>query len=229
MLLNVFVKAQVTNDKHWSSQHKTNRSSQLEMFWQDGADEGPEACERCASGMTQCGGGVRCILDQQVCDGRLDCPAGDDEAGLVTSAGVAVQCDQPGAECQIHQTRLPGSPWQAGRQCGPGAPCVSLVSWCDGHCHCPDCRDEQNCQRWLCQDGQFKCSVSGICITEDKVCDGRLDCGDTDSSDEHDCPCDEPSNFRSLFHKLVIKLGKRCLDSPDTEIGIKSVEIDNVR
>ena len=101
--------------------------------------------------------------------------------------------------------------------------------WCDGHCDCPECEDEKECEDWVCTTGHFKCSLSGLCIKNDRVCDGFQakmmnykncieaiyfifeDCGDTDGSDEHDCPCDEPSSFRSLFQKLVVDLGRRCL------------------
>ena len=61
------------------------------------------------------------------------------------------------------------------------------------------------------------------------VSDGRYDCGDSDSSDEHDCPCDEPSSFRSLFEKLLIRIGESCLDSSDKDIRIRSVEIESER
>ena len=134
---------------------------------QDGGDEGPEACAGCMAGLTMCGGGRRCILDQQVCDGRRDCPGGDDEVGLVTSGGVSLQCRVPGSPCLLHQSRDPGSPATPGRLCGPE--CLELRLWCDGHCHCQHCQDEQDCHHWTCQDGHFKCSVSGICIKDHKV------------------------------------------------------------
>ena len=87
----------------------------------------------------------------------------------------------------------------------------------------------EDCSDWLCQDGYFKCSKSGICIKDHKVCDGRHDCGAADGSDEHDCPCDEPSNFRNLFQRLVINIGRECLNNPATGIEIRSITIDNVR
>ena len=36
-----------------------------------------------------------------------------------------------------------------------------------------------------CPDGTFECSVSGLCINEEWVCDGTDDC--EDESDEVDC------------------------------------------
>ena len=51
-------------------------------------------------GLTMCDGGERCILDRQICDGKPDCPHGDDELGLVASDGVRLQCDMPGGLCR---------------------------------------------------------------------------------------------------------------------------------
>ena len=193
-------------------------------------------CEResCARGLTRCGGrrggggGGRCILDRQICDGKADCPLGDDEVGLLTSDGVHLQCLQPGGKCRLYQSWRPAGPFLAGRQCA-GGKCVEEEDWCSSSssCHCHHCEDQLDCHHWLCPAAHFKCSQSGLCLEPDRVCDGRQDCGD--GSDEHDCPCDEPSNFWGLNQKLIRDLGRKCLINPETESGIKSVQIDRVR
>ena len=171
---------------------------------------------------------MKMLISGQVCDGAADCPLGDDEVGLLTSDGVPLQCREPGGKCRLYQSRSPTSPFLAGRQCS-GGDCVEEELWCSQHCHCPHCEDQLHCQAWLCPPRHFKCSSSGLCLHPAKVCDGRQDCGD--GSDEHDCPCDlgEPSSSWGLSQKLIRDLGRKCLINPETESGIKSVQIDRVR
>ena len=181
--------------------------------------------------MARCGGGPRasCILDRQICDGNTDCPLGDDEVGLETSDGVHLHCNQTRAQCRLYQSRSPAGPFLAGLQC-EGGDCVEEERWCDQHCDCPPhCEDQQHCQAWLCPPGHFKCQQSGLCLSPGQVCDGRQDCGESDGSDEHDCPCEEPSHFWGLNMKLIRDLGRKCLINPETASGIKSVQIDRVR
>ena len=209
---------------------------QYNISSQDGSDEAEATCERCDGGLTRCGDGVggsgRCILDRQICDGTEDCPLGDDEVGLLTSDGVHLECGQPGGQCRVYESKHPASNFTAGRQCKAGKAgevnCVEEERWCDQHCDCPHCNDRADCQHWFCPQPNFKCSQSGLCLDPVNVCDGVRDCGDSDGSDEHDCPCEESSSFWG-FWKLIRDLGRECLINPDTASGIKSLHIDRVR
>ncbi|EDW78727.2 uncharacterized protein Dwil_GK12588 [Drosophila willistoni] len=52
---------------------------------------------------------------------------------------------------------------------------------CDGKADCEDLTDEQDC----CQENEFRCPLSKICLPMAKRCDGNIDC--TFKEDESDC------------------------------------------
>ena len=91
------------------------------------------------------------------CDGRPDCPGGEDEAGCAESCG-------PGEFL-----------------CGEGR-CVGRVRLCDGVEDCVRGEDEEYCQ---CLADQVSCQYGGGCVSGGLQCDGRHDC--PDRSDEWDC------------------------------------------
>ena len=135
---------------------------------------------KCKEGMSDCGGAkTHCILDRKICDGVRDCPEGEDEETMITSDGVLIQCGVVGGACKQFHGNYPGANFTDGAFCGDGS-CLSRRVWCDGHCDCDDCEDEERCQEWTCSKSRFKCTLNEICIRQSKVCDGIYDCGSGD-------------------------------------------------
>ncbi|KAF3848859.1 hypothetical protein F7725_015356 [Dissostichus mawsoni] len=98
-----------------------------------------------------------CLSQAQLCDGKKDCPDGDDEDGCVTTC-----------------------PSKGDFKCKDSRSCVPRVLVCDGRSHCRDGSDEVNLPHVskLCDDGTE-------CVLYNHVCDGEKDC--QDGSDEQGC------------------------------------------
>ncbi|XP_056155186.1 SCO-spondin [Lampris incognitus] len=132
----------------------------------------PPPSPPCQESEFHCAGG-RCIPSQWVCDNEDDCGDGSDEI-----------CPFTCSPNQFHCTST------------PNGLCLDLALRCDGHQDCADNSDEEFCGPAtlvpLCPLGEFQCA-SGKCLPFNRVCDGRLDCGFADGSDEQDCGvvCDE--------------------------------------
>ncbi|XP_077556086.1 LDL receptor protein 1 isoform X2 [Haemaphysalis longicornis] len=157
----------------------------------DGSDE-PASCPpfHCSPGQFQCADGL-CIQPSQLCDGKPQCKAGDDEH----------DCDK--YTCLPSQFKCPGNETSQ-------AYCISVTSRCDGHIDCTSGgEDELNCPPKICPANQFKCNNSR-CIPEVWTCDGDNDC--FDGSDEppncadRQCP---PNSFRCSSGRCI-PLAWRC-------------------
>jgi hypothetical protein len=107
---------------------------------------------------SECASGKR-IQPSQVCNGLVDCPAGDDEAGCPIECELT--CDAAGTTCS-------GPPCRFFCQDGSTVPKSDV---CDGKANCPGGEDE------LCLD-HFECYLDpahrGIDFAQ--VCDGINDC-----------------------------------------------------
>lgn len=119
----------------------------------------------CRDGLLSCGeDSQECYHPAFICDGSVDCAdTGKDELDCDTHTCAADQF-----------------------QCNLGN-CIPASKKCD---HVPDCydnSDEQDCV-WVCDETrEFKCAHTGKCITLEQRCDGTLNCGDFDDSDEMEC------------------------------------------
>lgn len=66
-------------------------------------------------------------------------------------------------------------------QCNFRCPAGNCGQRCDTYIDCPDGSDEDGC---TCDIDQFTCS-NGHCIDEHLRCDGKVDCLDDGSDEEH--------------------------------------------
>ncbi|XP_033978973.1 low-density lipoprotein receptor-related protein 1B-like [Trematomus bernacchii] len=113
-----------------------------------------------------------CLSQAQLCDGKKDCPDGDDEDGCVTTC-----------------------PSKGDFKCKDSRSCVPRVLVCDGRSHCRDGSDEVNCptvasvgvplNTLKCRTGSKLCEDGTECVLYSHVCDGEKDC--QDGSDEQGC------------------------------------------
>ncbi|TWW70528.1 SCO-spondin Precursor [Takifugu flavidus] len=147
------------------NQHCQNCSCR-EGLWQCEGVPCPPPSPACLETEFTCARG-RCIPSQWVCDNEDDCGDGSDEVCLSTCSPDEFQCSS-----------------------APSGPCLKLALRCNGHPDCADHSDEEPCgpapPTPLCPPGEFQCA-NGKCLAASRVCDGRLDCGFADGSDEHDC------------------------------------------
>ncbi|XP_044029701.1 low-density lipoprotein receptor-related protein 2-like isoform X2 [Siniperca chuatsi] len=117
-----------------------------------------------------------CLSQAQLCDGKKDCPNGDDEDFCVTTC-----------------------PSKEDFKCKDSRSCISRNLVCDGRSNCRDGSDEVDCPTIAspaaranilkCRTGSKPCKDGTECVLYSHVCDGEKDC--RDGSDEEGCDAAE--------------------------------------
>ena len=100
-----------------------------------------------------------CIDKNLVCDGTEDCPNGLDEKQ---------DCPEPDKDCGI------------GKYYCPSSKTCFIICDSNSAATCPEVSDEIKCPP--CENEEFQCVTSKMCIGQPLICDGKDDC--PDGSDE---------------------------------------------
>ncbi|XP_016314366.1 low-density lipoprotein receptor-related protein 2 isoform X1 [Sinocyclocheilus anshuiensis] len=191
-----------------------------EMDCKDGSDE--RDCEyQCKADQFQCAHGRMCIDRKQVCDGTPQCQDRSDE----------LDCFSRSHECK--------------HQCDNKTRCIPESFLCDGEKDCVDATDEANCSEIkrgdinlvtlnkgneeqgvqppppVCRSPSMMCPGTSLCISQIRLCDGKIDC--PDGSDEVSCvdACSKPGDFlckdrrKCIDGNLVCDGHSHCLDGSD--------------
>ncbi|XP_041762389.1 basement membrane-specific heparan sulfate proteoglycan core protein isoform X4 [Anopheles merus] len=157
------------------------------------AEETQDLCR--GDDKVRCGKTSVYICAVQWCDGRPDCPNGEDE-----NAPECQKCEKDEFSCD-------------------GTRCVSLAKKCDGHRDCSDGQDEADCPSTECTSNEFTCD-DGRCIDQDRQCDGVADC--SRGEDEQDCgivECDESREFLCRSDNTCIQKEAFCDGHRDCSDG----------
>ena len=126
----------------------------------------PDYVPSCGADKFMCPVTYDCIWEAWLCDGENDCQGGEDEADEICA-------NRP--KCDRNMFR-----------CEKSGQCVSYEQVCDQIVQCPDGSDEFGCDHEhdhdshydpICPENQFPCDA-GICIPDEKMCDGINDCVD---------------------------------------------------
>lgn len=207
----------------------------------------------CIEGQFQCrrrnstGSPIVCIPEEQLCDGRLHCPLGDDEnlefckrrncganQFACQSPGHCIassrrcdgqmDCRRTGLEdqsdeqnCVVNKPLTVSTCGSNEFACKNGHGCVNKMYVCDGFGDCDDGSDESKCPL-QCRPNEFKCD--GRCMKESLRCDGRSDC--IDGRDEKDCrfnQCAFSSEFRCRHGNKCVSKIFVCDATDDCESG----------
>ncbi|XP_047229389.1 low-density lipoprotein receptor-related protein 2 isoform X2 [Girardinichthys multiradiatus] len=125
----------------------------------------------CAAPSWLCRDSSVCLPQNLLCDGKRDCPDGDDEEFCVGA------CPEEDFKCKDRRN------------------CIPRSLLCDGRAHCHDGSDEVDCPTVAapesqtsvlkCHSGSMLCKDGTECVLYSHVCDGEADC--MDRSDELGC------------------------------------------
>ena len=125
----------------------------------DRSDISPKMCSNwtCSEGYTKCSDGQRCVSNNKICDGYRDCPDRTDEN---EDFCLSYQCPQGMAKCRDN------------------IECFTKKYACSEFPMCSDASDSYMCDMDRCQEGEWQCKISKLCIPGERVCDGLHDCFD---------------------------------------------------
>ncbi|XP_052831949.1 low-density lipoprotein receptor-related protein 1B isoform X1 [Octopus bimaculoides] len=188
--------------------------------------DGKSCSFHCSEGMFACTSSNRCLMSENRCNGKTECPGGEDEQNC-----SEVECKENEFKC-LNNNSCILSFWVCDSikeckdgsdeanctckegffQCKDGS-CIEGKWECDAHHDCVDGSDEHKfCNRPTCHPDNFTCVSTGQCIRSSWKCDGQSDCHDnSDESEEAGCPARICSNTEfQCTSSQCIELHDRC-------------------
>ncbi|MED6263823.1 hypothetical protein CHARACLAT_008544, partial [Characodon lateralis] len=149
----------------------------------------------CAAPSWLCRDSSVCLPQNLLCDGKRDCPDGDDEEFCVSACpedAIQELTSSTKRNEKLPVTKPPALTLPACLSPSSLCPsstayvCISQSQFCDGLKDCPDGFDEENCVESCPSRSDFLCKDHRSCVSKSLVCDGSSHC--LDGSDEADCP-----------------------------------------
>lgn len=177
----------------------------------------------CSDQEFRCDFHSKCILKEQLCDGKRDCPTGEDE--LIDKKGDECNSTKGWNLCQYCGTDFKRLDWaRCGQKCrlSDSFYCANWDFSGKSPKNIPWDRTGLSCQFYAKSSSDFRCD-NGAYIGKAKLCDGNMDCIHGEDEEQSDClnyrnfdRCRFCSNHTDYNRPDWVKDRKCCAYAPNS-------------